>query len=37
MKYYQHVLKQLGMDIVEDDIFVQLKKYTEIYEERRER
>lgn len=37
MKFYQHILKQLGMDIIEDDIFAQLKKYSDIYEEHKER
>lgn len=37
MKYFQHILRLLGLDIIEEDIFEQLKKYLDIYAEHKER
>lgn len=37
MRYFQYILRQLGLDIIEEDIFVQLRKYLNIYEEHKER
>lgn len=37
MRYFQYILRQLGLDIIEEDIFVQLRKYLDIYAEHKER
>lgn len=37
MKYFQHILRLLGLDIIEEDVFEQLKKYLDIYAEHKER
>ena len=37
MKFFQHMLRVFGLDIIEDEMFTQLEKYSQLYQENKDR
>ena len=37
MRFFQHMLRGFGMDIIEDEMFTRLEKYSQLYQENKDR
>ena len=37
LKFFQHMLRVFGLDIIEDEMFTQLEKYSQLYQENKDR
>ena len=37
LRFFQHMLRVFGLDIIEDEMFTQLEKYSQLYQENKDR